>query len=355
MRRVSAVVVNWNAGVHLVACVRSLLAQTGVDVDVIVVDNASSDGSLDLLAEFGDRVCVVQTGENLGFGRGVNRGVAASDTPFVVAMNPDVVLEPGAVDRLVSFLDTQERVGVVGPCLKDADGVVRASCGFAPRLVDEICRKFLLHLVFPLFKFRRTRPRNATQVAWVTGACFAMRRDVFDLTGGLDEAIFMYYEDVDFGLRVCQAGWQVWYVPDVSGTHLGGESSKQALARMLVVSEASYGYFIGKQHNACTQQKPKHQRTCIAHIKPGGIHIVHQKTQQHTSHDQRPIAPTQEPQPKCCNQSTACRQPIFHIQHIKRVAHPHHPSHRQQTIHPNPTQQIQPNAIPHSHHRTNHR
>ncbi|MBT3605646.1 MAG: glycosyltransferase family 2 protein, partial [Candidatus Latescibacteria bacterium] len=243
---VTMVVVNWNAGEHLVSCVRSLFDQVDIDVDVVVVDNASSDCSLDGLAVFGNRVQVVQTGENLGFGRGVNRGVAVSDAPFVVVLNPDVVLNKDAVQTMVSFLNQRPDVGIVGPRLKDADGHVRASCGFAPRLVDEICRKFLLHLVFPLFKFRRTCPPKNTKVHWVTGACFAARRDAFSTTGGLDEAIFMYYEDVDFGLRLQNEGWQVWYLPDAVGMHVGGESSKQALTRMLVVSEASYGYLIHK-------------------------------------------------------------------------------------------------------------
>lgn len=244
--RVCAIVVNWNAGEHLIKCVQTLLDQVGVDVEVVVVDNASSDGSLDGLVKFEDRVRVVQTGENLGFGTGVNRGVAASDAPFVIVLNPDVILASDAVHCLVACLEQEPEVGIVGPRLRDSNGHLHASCGFAPRLVDEICRKFLLHLVFPLFKFRRTRPQKATEVDWVTGACFAARRDVFIKTGGLDEAIFMYYEDVDFGLRVQHEGWQVWYLPDAVGVHLGGESSKQALTRMLVVSEASYGYLIRK-------------------------------------------------------------------------------------------------------------
>jgi N-acetylglucosaminyl-diphospho-decaprenol L-rhamnosyltransferase len=244
--RVTAVVVNWNAGAHLARCVEGLLAQQGVALNVVVVDNASSDGSLGLLAQYRDAVQVVQTGENLGFGRAANRGVAASEGDLVLVLNPDVVLAPDAVRLLVNFLDTHPEVGIVGPRLKDAKGRVRATCGLAPRLVDEICRKFLLHLIFPLFKFRRWRPSKPEAVAWVTGACFVARRKTFDAVGGLDEAIFMYYEDVDLGLRTNQAGWQVMYVPAAEGTHIGGESSRQALMRMLVVSEASYAYFIKK-------------------------------------------------------------------------------------------------------------
>ncbi len=244
--RVTAIVVNWNAGKHLAQCVTALINQRGIDLDVVVVDNASSDNSLEALKTYGDRVRLIQTGENLGFGRAVNRGVAVSHSAIVVAMNPDVVLQPDAVNTMVDFLDTHANVGMVGPKLKDADGQVLASCGEAPRLRDEICRKFLLHLIFPLLKFRRRSPSQPEAVAWVTGACFAVRRRVLDAVNGLDEAIFMYYEDVDLGLSINRSGWQVMYLPHAEGIHIGGESSKQALTRMLVVSEASYAYFIAK-------------------------------------------------------------------------------------------------------------
>ena len=244
--RVTAIVVNWNAGKHLAQCVAALINQRGIDLNVIVVDNASSDNSLEALETYGDCVRVIQTGENLGFGRAVNRGVSVSHSAIVVAMNPDVVLQPDAVNTMVKFLNAHANVGMVGPKLKDADEQILASCGEAPRLRDEICRKFLLHLIFPLLKFRRRSPSKPEAVAWVTGACFAVRRRVLDAVNGLDEAIFMYYEDVDLGLSINRAGWQVMYLPHAEGIHIGGESSKQALTRMLVVSEASYAYFIAK-------------------------------------------------------------------------------------------------------------
>ena len=243
---VTAIVVNWNAGENLVRCLEALISQEKVRINVVVVDNASSDGSLETLVGLNGRVNVVQTGENLGFGRGVNRGLSESTDEFVVVLNPDVMLAPDAVGQMVEFLDAYPQVGIVGPRLMDADGNVRASCGLAPRLGDEICRKFLLHLIFPLFKFRRRRPSKPEAVAWVTGACFAARYHVLKTVDGLDEAIFMYYEDVDLCLRVNRAGWQVMYLPSAEGVHIGGESSKQALTQMLVVSEASYAYFILK-------------------------------------------------------------------------------------------------------------
>lgn len=244
---VTAVVVNWNAGDHLVRCVEALLAERArLGVEVVVVDNASSDGSLRALARFGDAVRVIQTGENLGFGRGVNRGVAASRSPYVAALNPDVVLQPGALEQMAAFLLHNASAGLVGPRLVDKEGRVHASCGMHPQLIDEVCRKFLLHLVFPFLKFRRQRPQRSREVGWVTGACFLARRRALEAAGGMDASIFMYYEDVDLCLRLRQAGWKVFYLPEATGMHVGGESAKQALGRMLMVSETSYDYFVRK-------------------------------------------------------------------------------------------------------------
>lgn len=245
-KRATAIVVNWNAGPRLSQCVAALLDQRGVELDILVVDNASSDASLATLAGYGDRVRVVQTGENLGFGRAINRGLTASDSEIALALNPDVALRSDAVKTMIAFLNAHPDVGLVGPRLKDADGRIIASCGDAPRLTCEICRKFLLHKLFPALNFRRRSPAKSELVDWVTGACFAVRRRAIAEVNGLDEAIFMYYEDVDLGLRIRRAGWQVAYLPHASGTHIGGESSKQVLTRMLVVSEASYAYFIRK-------------------------------------------------------------------------------------------------------------
>ena len=182
---VTAVVVNWNAGKHLVRCVEALLAERGrLDLEVVVVDNASSDGSLQGLDRFGKGVRQIQTGENLGFGRGVNRGVALSEGAYVAVLNPDVVLRPGALERMVGVLEGEDRAGLVGPRLFDATGRVRASCGMGPKLADEICRKFLLHLVFPFFIFRCQRPGTLKEVGWVTGACFVARRQALEAVGG---------------------------------------------------------------------------------------------------------------------------------------------------------------------------
>ncbi len=244
---VTAVVVNWNAGEDLFRCVASLLeVQERLPLDVVVVDNASSDGSTDALEPFGDRVRLVETGGNFGFGRGVNRGVEVSTGPYILAMNPDVTVGPDSIERLLDYLEANGRVGVVGPRLLDRHGRAQPSCGKAPRLAGEICRKFLLHLVFPFLKFGCRVSGGPTSVGWVTGACFLVRRSAFGAVGGMDNAIFMYYEDVDLCLRLGGAGWTVAYLPDASAFHAGGKSSRKALERMLVEGMASHLYVMKK-------------------------------------------------------------------------------------------------------------
>ena len=257
MARVTAVVVNWNAGDQLGRCVRSLLtegARTGLDV--VVVDNASADGSVGALGPLRGEVTLVQTGRNLGFGRAVNRGLSATDGAYVAVLNPDVILSPGSLERMVSLLEREPDAGIVGPRLYDSRERVLATCGDRPNLVGEVCSRFLLHLILPFLKFGRWHHRRRRSVGWVTGACFVARRSALEAVGGMDEAIFMYYEDVDLCLRLKQKGWGVYFLPAAEGTHLGGHSSRQSLGQMLVASEASYVYFAAQ------------------HFGPAGAHLL---------------------------------------------------------------------------------
>jgi GT2 family glycosyltransferase len=249
--KTTAVVVNWNAKPFLRSCIEALLDAQPQDLEILVVDNGSTDGSLDTLVEFGDRIRIIETGQNLGFGTGINLGVNSSRSHYVLVLNPDVVLDSESIPELVKYLDVNPTVGVVGPRLLDESGRTTASCGKAPNIVAEVCRKFLLHLVLPFLKFGRQRPTMPKKMGWVTGACFLVRRKATESVGGFDEAIFMYYEDVDFCLRLQSVGWDVAYLPQATGRHSGGGSSRQVLEKMLLVSESSYRIMIrrhlGKQ------------------------------------------------------------------------------------------------------------
>lgn len=234
----SAVVVNYNARDHLLACVQSLRAE-GVR-DIVVADNASRDGSREALATADPQVRFHPTGSNLGYGAGANRGARATDpaTPYLLCMNPDARLEPGAVKALVETLDLRPDVAIVGPRIEQPDGALYPSARTFPSLADAVGHAFL-GMVWPSNPFtRRYRMLDwdhaaAADVDWVSGSCFLVRRAAWDEIGGFDESYFMYAEDVDLCWRARGAGWQVVYEPAARVVHTQGASTDRHPYRMI--------------------------------------------------------------------------------------------------------------------------
>ena len=233
----AAVVVNHDAGDALLDCVASLRAD-GVH-DIVVVDNASTDGSADRLEAADPGVRVVRAGENLGYGTGVNRGLALVDSELVLVSNPDVVVHGQALSRLAGALDADPTVAIAGPCVLGADGTRYPSARRFPSWIDAAGHA-LLGTVVPSNPFTR-RYRMAdldlatvSTVDWVSGSCFLARRRVLEELGGFDERYFMYLEDVDLCWRARRAGYAVAYVPEASVTHLQGHSTARRPYRMLL-------------------------------------------------------------------------------------------------------------------------
>jgi N-acetylglucosaminyl-diphospho-decaprenol L-rhamnosyltransferase len=234
---VAAVVVNYNSGGYLADCVPSVRAE-GVET-IVVVDNASDDGSVDGLTLADSSVQVIRLPRNVGYGAAANRGVAATTSTYVLVMNPDTVVEPGMVKTLVAALEHDQELGVVGPRLDNEDGTLYPSGREFPRLGDAIGHAFLVDLA-PNNRFtRRYRMldwdrREARRVDWVSGACFLARRAAFDAVGGFDEAYFMYLEDVDLCWRLAAAGWYAGYEPSAGVMHVQGVSTAREPYRMVV-------------------------------------------------------------------------------------------------------------------------
>jgi N-acetylglucosaminyl-diphospho-decaprenol L-rhamnosyltransferase len=211
---------------------------------VVVVDNASTDGSVEALVAEDPGVVVVATGTNLGYGSGANRGLAATDGAYVLVSNPDVALHGGALERLRLVLDAGPTIAVAGPCIREPDGARYPSARRFPSVVDATGHA-LLGQLWPENRFSR-RYRMAeidaavtTPVDWVSGACFLARRDALEELGGFDEGYFMYMEDVDLCWRAHRAGWGVAYVPEAEVTHLRGVSTAHRPYRMLVAHHRS--------------------------------------------------------------------------------------------------------------------
>lgn len=246
-RRPAVVIVNYNAGDHLAACVRSLRAE-GVE-HVVVVDNGSSDGSTAALLREDPAVRVVEPGSNTGYGQGVNAGVAATDAEAILVTNPDVVVAPGAVEAMTAALE-QPRVGLVGPTILDVDGILYPSARTFPSIVESIGHGFL-GLVNPRNRFTRSyrmldvAPERRT-ADWVSGACFLVRREAFDQVGGFDPAFFMFSEDVDLCWRIGRAGWTIVYEPAATITHVQGVSRRHHPYRMVVAHHRSLLQFAAR-------------------------------------------------------------------------------------------------------------
>lgn len=229
--KVAVVVVDHDAGAVLGACLASLV---GVALDdVVVVDNGCRIDPAPELAKVADEgvpARLVRTGRNLGYGAGANRGVAATDAEVVVVTNPDVELHPGAVEILVDAVLEDPALAVVGPRILEVDGRRYPSARRFPAPLDALGHA-LLGRWRPTNRFSaRYRMDDLAQsgpvsVDWVSGACFAVRRQAWEELGGFDESYFMYAEDMDLCWRAGHAGWAVLHHPDAIVTHVQGVST----------------------------------------------------------------------------------------------------------------------------------
>jgi len=245
--QVGAVVVSYNAAAHLEVCLASLGAE-GV-VATVVVDNGSTDGSREVALAAG--AAWLETGANVGYGRAANAGAghpSLAGLPWLLVCNPDVEVMPGSVATLVSTLQSDEALGVVGPRISNTDGSLYPSARVFPDLL-EAAGHGLLGLVAPRNRFtRRYRlldwdHSGLSRVDWVSGACFIARRRAWDEVGGFDPRYFMYLEDVDLCWRLARAGWSVAYQPAAEVVHVQGVSADRHPYRMLVAHHRSMWIF----------------------------------------------------------------------------------------------------------------
>lgn len=244
----AAVVVNYEAGDALTACVASLLADTSAGpVDVVVVDNGSSDGSVRRLQDAFPDVRVVDAGGNVGYATAANRGTAATTAPVVAVCNPDLEVVAGTAAAMLAAL-ADPTVGAVGPRVRNPDGSTYPSARRDPDPVDAAGHA-ALGRIWPTNPFtRRYRaldadPSVARDVDWASGAALWLRRSAIDAIGGWDEGFFMYLEDVDLGRRLREAGWRVRYEPAGTVVHVQGLSTDHQATRMIVAHHrSSYRY-----------------------------------------------------------------------------------------------------------------
>lgn len=241
MITLAVIIVSWNVRDLLDRCLQTLqqdLAHTAADARVWVVDNASEDGSAALVQERHPWVDLELPGENIGFVRGNNRILdrfCAKDMPdFVWLLNPDTRIQPGATQALLDAFTALPRAGLVGPRLHNPDGSLQHSAFRFPGLFQPLMDLGMLPLRFYESRLNgRYSPQDYAgqspfRIDYPLGAAMMARGVAVKAVGPLDEAFFMYCEEIDWAWRMQKAGWQTWLVPQAKITHYGGASTNQA-------------------------------------------------------------------------------------------------------------------------------
>jgi hypothetical protein len=227
--------VSYNSAAYLDPCLDSLFScGLSRNFEVVVVDNGSTDGSCELLAERFPSVRVVRSGSNLGFAGATNLGASLARGEFVLLLNCDTVVNRKSLESMARFLLQNPNAGAVAGKLVNADGSFQSGFGRFPSLLEETLSALgFMPAFMPGYPCHRTSSESR-QVDWVCAASLMIRRTVFEDVGGFDETFFMYSEEVDFLYRMHLAKWPVFYLPGVETIHLGGVSQDRRRRRKMV-------------------------------------------------------------------------------------------------------------------------
>jgi GT2 family glycosyltransferase len=252
---ISVVIVGWNARHYLELCLESLAATPPRrSMEIIVVDNASSDGTAEVIEARFPSVKLIRSSENLGFSKGNNVGIRQCQGRYIALVNPDVIVFPGCLDALADFLDQNPKVGNVGPRVLNPDMTMQSTCRRSPTLWNNVCSATGLAAAFKHSKFFAGEhmfyfPHDRTLHVDVLVGCFSMiRRVAFNDVGLLDEDLFMYGDDVDWCRRCWKAGWQVVFFPGAKAIHDRGKITAPYPVRFAVAQQRSVLHYWRKHH-----------------------------------------------------------------------------------------------------------
>lgn len=259
MPEVSIIIVNWNAREYLLRCLRAIAAHAGgVDYDVWIVDNASTDDSVAAVRREFPQANLIVNPENVGFSRANNQAIRQSTGEYLLLLNSDAFLHPGTLPRLLQEARGHPDTAITGCKLIYEDGTFQPSCYGFPTLATELWQTLWLDRLFPhsrIFgKYRMTywQMDDAREVDWLMGACMMAPRTALEQVELFDEQIFMYSEETDLCFRLKKAGWKVRFVPDVQVTHIWGGSSSQVREETLLRLYQSRVQFFRKHYGALT-------------------------------------------------------------------------------------------------------
>jgi N-acetylglucosaminyl-diphospho-decaprenol L-rhamnosyltransferase len=250
----AVVIVNYDTGDYLERCLASIRRHRGEAViDVVVIDNASRDGSGSRAVAAHPWARLIENPTNVFLSPAWNQGASVTDAPYLLFLNPDTEWWKGTLSDLLRVAHTHPRAGIVGPLVRDPDGKVFTSGRAFPSVVDAVGHAFLSPFGrgnrftrrYELDGWDRTTERV---VDWVSGCCMLMPRDAFDRMGGFDEGFPLYAEELDMATRLRDAGWSVLFTPEVEVLHEVGVSTPRARQISLMHSRSVYRYY--RKHRA---------------------------------------------------------------------------------------------------------
>jgi len=260
MKTLSIIIVTWNGKQYVEECLNSLGAYSqDPGVEIIVVDNASWDGTFEFVRDTYQTVRLIQNTENLGFAKANNIGIRASSGQFVCLINSDVRVFEGCIDKMHFYMCNNPQIGLVGPRMLGPDGKSYRSYMGMPTLWRMFCRALALDVLFPrskVFGGFLMPYFNRDQIADVdilNGWFWMTRREALNDVGLLDENLFMYGEDLDWSRRFRKAGWRVVYFPKAESLHYGGASSAIAPIHFLVEMQRANFQFWKKNYGPASQ------------------------------------------------------------------------------------------------------
>ncbi|MFC1699071.1 glycosyltransferase family 2 protein [Candidatus Omnitrophota bacterium] len=239
----SIIIVSWNTKEYLKKCLDSVYRQTkGITFQVWVVDNASSDGSPEMVQADYPQVRLIVNKENVGFARANNQALLQIKARFALLLNSDTVARKDAIYRLVEFMDKNSAVGIGGPRLVSPDNKPQPIHYIFPSLATAV------FMYLPIKRLFLHQPRRPRPLAYVSGACLIIRQEVIDQIGLLEEEWFMYAEDADWCLRAKRAGWKIYIIPDAEVVHYSQQSAKIYGLELMSAEKTKNNYLFFKKH-----------------------------------------------------------------------------------------------------------
>lgn len=254
---ISVIIVNYNARNLLRRCLKSILNDDSTKkTEVVVVDNASGDGSREMIERDFPGVKLIPNKSNLGFARGANQGIRTSQGRYILLLNPDALIRTSETDKMIDFMDENKEIGICGPKMTNTEGNLQYSCRNFPTYFTSISSsQSLLFRFFPKNRLSgkylliQKDHQQGMEVDWVSGSALFARRNMLDKIGSLDEDFFMYVEDVDLCFRAKKGGWKVFYYPQACVQHLIGACTNRERFRMIIQHHRSMYRFYQKHYS----------------------------------------------------------------------------------------------------------